>query len=407
MESTTPKNAIVLVFDGLSPGFLGPYGNTWVDTPAFNKLAAESLLVEHAISDSPVSASLQPDSYRGFWNGQHAMSTSSVPPRQLLTGFRARQINTFLVTDDSEFATACSEVGFDRVHCLPPFGAARRANEISETRFAQLLVRVIDSIQQAEEPFCIWVHASSLVSLWDAPDSILAQMRDEDDPDPPNSVLAPSLQLKPDDPDALWGWSVLYAAQVRAIDECLGVLLATVAGNRWWESTLFLLTSTHGFPLGEHGMVGPINAPLNTELVHVPLISRIPGQDAVSLRLQSVCQPSTVHATLLEWFGFIQESDLSLQSLRSTGENRARPVALSRSSAQSATVSIRTPAWHAIFHGPDAKNAQLYVKPDDRWDFNEVAQRCPEIVRLLAEELMQFRNATQRQIAERIAADGR
>ena len=48
----TAQHAIVLVVDRLAAPFLGPYGNTWLDTPQFNRLAASSMLMEHALIES-------------------------------------------------------------------------------------------------------------------------------------------------------------------------------------------------------------------------------------------------------------------------------------------------------------------------------------------------------------------
>ena len=45
------QHAIVLALDGLSPSFLGPYGNTWLETPAFNKLADESILAQQMLAE--------------------------------------------------------------------------------------------------------------------------------------------------------------------------------------------------------------------------------------------------------------------------------------------------------------------------------------------------------------------
>ena len=62
-------NALVLVYDRLSAGYLGPYGNTWFETPAWNRLASQSLLSECWLSDSSDLASV----YRSWWSGQHAV----------------------------------------------------------------------------------------------------------------------------------------------------------------------------------------------------------------------------------------------------------------------------------------------------------------------------------------------
>lgn len=45
-------NAIVLVVDRLGAGYLGPYGNTWLETPHWNRLAARSALFEWALTDA-------------------------------------------------------------------------------------------------------------------------------------------------------------------------------------------------------------------------------------------------------------------------------------------------------------------------------------------------------------------
>lgn len=59
-------NLVVLVIDGLQPAYLGPYGNTWVNTPAWNQLAAASLLLERCWLDAPG----LPEFYHAAWSGQ-------------------------------------------------------------------------------------------------------------------------------------------------------------------------------------------------------------------------------------------------------------------------------------------------------------------------------------------------
>ena len=50
VEATQEKRrAVVLVIDRLGAGYLGPFGNTWIDTPCFNQLASQSLLVRSSM----------------------------------------------------------------------------------------------------------------------------------------------------------------------------------------------------------------------------------------------------------------------------------------------------------------------------------------------------------------------
>jgi hypothetical protein len=62
--------------------------------------------------------------------------------------------------------------------------------------------------------------------------------------------------------------------------------------------------------------------------------------------------------------------------------------------------AIRTPAWHLrISQSPSVQDEQaatdrLYTKPDDRWEMNDVANRCPEIVEQLTATLVDSERRT-------------
>jgi hypothetical protein len=47
---------------------------------------------------------------------------------------------------------------------------------------------------------------------------------------------------------------------------------------------------------------------------------------------------------------------------------------------------MRTPAWYLRAGG----QPQLFVKPDDRWEINDVVSRCPGIVEGLQTALTQY-----------------
>ena len=62
-------NAVCLVIDRLHAGYVGAYGNTWIETPALDRLASQSLLLDQALVDSPDLERL----YRSYWQGWHAL----------------------------------------------------------------------------------------------------------------------------------------------------------------------------------------------------------------------------------------------------------------------------------------------------------------------------------------------
>ena len=91
-------SAVVLVIDGLGAGHVGPYGNTWIDTPAFNCLATESLLAERAWSTFPTPE----DCYQALWRGANAFGCPAAPfaESSLLNLLDQRGVATKLCTDD-------------------------------------------------------------------------------------------------------------------------------------------------------------------------------------------------------------------------------------------------------------------------------------------------------------------
>ncbi len=51
--------------------------------------------------------------------------------------------------------------------------------------------------------------------------------------------------------------------------------------------------------------------------------------------------------------------------------------------------AIRTPAWYLR----KSETPELYAKPDDLWEVNDVAVRCPEVVDCLLDAADRFEQA--------------
>src|SRR5437763_16415865 len=91
--------AVVLSIDRLGAAWLGPYGNTWIETPNSNRLTAASVLWEAAIADSSDLAVV----CRSWWTGRHAMQGES-PQRTLPAMTTSAGGESILITDDSAVA---------------------------------------------------------------------------------------------------------------------------------------------------------------------------------------------------------------------------------------------------------------------------------------------------------------
>jgi hypothetical protein len=408
------SSLIVLVIDRLGAAMLGPYGNTWIDTPNFNHLASASLLCENAIADSP---DLR-QAYRGYLTGEHALGSAdgrshwlrlrnlleasddallSMEPPANSVGSMANWVDeatragkrTVLLTDDEEVARfeVCQAFG---EHVLVPQGAEEgSAKDVAETGIARLFEAAAELLPTLQAPFVLVVHSRGMEGLWDAPLELRNRFADEDDPTPPPIVVPPNERIGRDfDPDLVLGYRHAYAGQVTLLDMCLGMLLDEIERQKWSGEVATILTSPRGFPLGQHGRIGPCDAALYSELVHVPLMVRLPRRGSFAQRRQALVQSSDLAATCAGLLGMdgLWASSRSLVRLLSEGDASGWQVATALAAGQRL---IRTPAWllRETIRDGEGLTHELFAKPDDYWEVNEIANRASDIVQLLAGEL--------------------
>ncbi|HUT92806.1 MAG TPA: sulfatase-like hydrolase/transferase [Thermoguttaceae bacterium] len=373
-------NAIVLVIDRLHAGYVGAYGNAWVATPSLDRLAVESVVFDQCLIESPRLESL----CRSYWQGRHPLGGAELADDRpaLPSLLRSAGVTTTLLTDEPAVARHPLAGSFDSLVELPRPELVEVAAEIDETHLAGCFARLVDWLESPREPFLVWCHLSGLGGPWDAPLEFRARYAEEDDPDPPDSAAVPCEMLPSDyDPDQLLGISQAYAGQVSLLDVCVGALVEALADGPAGRDSLFVLASARGFPLGEHRRVGAYDGSLYGELVHVPLWMRFPDSLGEAVRTPALVRAADLWRTVLDWWGIAdlpQSPDAaSLMPLaREEVESIRDRVCLVAGGTERA---IRTPAWFLR----EAAEPELFAKPDDRWEVNDVADRCQEVVDLL------------------------
>jgi arylsulfatase A-like enzyme len=154
---------------------------------------------------------------------------------------------------------------------------------------------------------------------------------------------------------------------------------------------LWAITSPRGYPLGEHRVVGAADDRLYNELVHVPLLVGSSEGVGAFARTNSLVVPADVFATVCDWFGSPSaESPWAaslLPSLRQAGDVASRDRVALRIGEDRA---LRTAGWQVRIDEDD--RAELFAKPDDRWEVNEVSARCADITSAMREALEDFVN---------------
>jgi arylsulfatase A-like enzyme len=364
-------NVLCLSIDRLQAGMLGPYGNTWLRTPEFDRLAARSFVFDQAYTCQP-----DTDAVLSAWW-----------PQQLFGGHALS-----LITDDPAVYASSHAKGFAEKKLVElPATERKLAKRVEATQLASLFFAAIDHLgKEDSQSRGLWIHTRGMAGPWDAPAELRNQFADEEDPVPPSFTAPPNEQLSKDhDPDELLGITHAYAGQISLLDTLIGVLLNAFEESPAAANTMLLIVGMRGFPLGEHLRVGECDAALYNELTHVPLFVRLPTGRGALARSSQLMMQQDVPRLISDWIEAASEDgkDDSCLSLIEHGELRWRDHLRLQSKHDRA---IRTPAWYLRESEVAGETKrELYVKPDDRWEVNDVADRLPEITAQLSDLLGQ------------------
>jgi predicted AlkP superfamily pyrophosphatase or phosphodiesterase len=93
-----------------------------------------------------------------------------------------------------------------------------------------------------------------------------------------------------------------YEATLKMSDRWLGRVLDVLDRHNLWEDTLVILTTDHGFMLGEKELLGKNYMPAYNEVYEIPLMVHSPGMTGQT-RCDALTQNIDLFPTILESFG--------------------------------------------------------------------------------------------------------
>jgi arylsulfatase A-like enzyme len=294
---------LVLELAQCNLAYLGCYGNEWVATPNFDRLAAEGIVFDQHFAESP------------------------------------------------------------------------------PIRFEPARHRILDAIDDLadvaeelpSETGVVWIAGPKLGPPW-TEDACVVDYCDDNERTP---WFGADNRVTPDDVPACCD---TYAGTITYFDAQLGNLLDALDDTDW----TIVVTASSGLAIDELATGGP---GIGEESVHLPLIVRFADRRCAGDRISAQTQPSDLMATLrmlLQMPGETAGRDL-LPLIRGEAESLRPSVVCVHGDA----ASLRTPEWALIRSAGSA--SRLYVKPDDRWEVNDVAQHHREIVETLEAELAKMR----------------
>jgi arylsulfatase A-like enzyme len=231
---------------------------------------------------------------------------------------------------------------------------------------------------------------------WDAPLALQQTLRDEGDPPPLESIAPPERTLTENDgPDVAFQYSCAYSAQIMVLDACWRGLVDTITHAAAREQWLVVLIGVRGYPLGEHRQIGGADQRLFAEQLQVPWLIRFPNSWGLLKRTSCLATHLDLLPTLVQWidesadFAALTTDGSSVLPLLATVRFPWRDALLSASRSSSSR-SIRTSSWSLRWDQSNATagsssesvaaGGELFVRPDDRWEANDVAKLCPDVV---------------------------
>jgi arylsulfatase A-like enzyme len=366
---------LVLVVSGMHPGFVGCYGNEWLDTPALDRLAAEGIVFDQHYAVQPERAAAR----QVLRTGRYLLPRPGI---ELLDP----------QPDSVDLFHHLHASGVNTVTIEQPTGPGSADRGGALTKMAALVVQAVKA-WHAQSHSLIYVECPSLLSPWGIAEEFLPPDEAGDGEDAKlgaadQEILARQRQ---------------YAAVITQFDRWLGQLLAELERDGMLDELHCLLTSDHGQLLMEERAAAAAGSSLHEEIIHIPLIARLPGKAEAGRRVAALTQTVDLFPTLCDWFGVpapVVHGHSLLPLLQGTTERiRAYAVAGARL-GDWVEWALRTPEWGLVVPAQPAEPAQeihprLHVKPDDRWEVNDLYQHHQEWAERLEQTLQAFVQAAR------------
>ncbi len=151
-----------------------------------------------------------------------------------------------------------------------------------------------------------------------------------------------------------------YAAVVSHCDESLGRVIDFMDAHSMWDDTLLIVTTDHGFLLGEHDSFAFVNSPFYDPVAVKPLFIHDPRCPKPGERRDALVQTVDLPATLLEYFNVDLPTDMLGQPLLPVVKSNA-PVRKSAIFGVFGREVNCTDGRYVYMHWPHAEdNAPLY-----------------------------------------------
>ncbi|NWN99645.1 sulfatase [Tetragenococcus halophilus] len=150
-----------------------------------------------------------------------------------------------------------------------------------------------------------------------------------------------------------------YSALMTMTDHHFGKLIEKLKKLSIYEDTLIILTSDHGYFLGDRDLFGKNYMHNFNELAAIPLFVKLPNNEMAGERNDSLTQNIDIMPTLLDYYDIRIPEEVQGVSMKPLFENLPREKYYALYGAHGITVNI-TDGRYTYFRAPNSENQPLY-----------------------------------------------
>lgn len=360
IEPTTAPNVLIYLIDTLRADHLGIYGYARATSPYLDAFAADAIVFDAAQAQSswtkPVVASMM----TGLLPQEHGVQGREdkvAPDARTLAGIlQLAGYATYAVsTNSTVFSDFNFDIGFHEFVELGerPTEEVHQLSDAVNLEFFEWL-----DTRPKERPFFAFLHTMDPHEPY-APREPYRSMLANDVLDPTINKGPAVRRARDADPTldierVRRDMEHLYDAEIAFNDAQFGALVERLKAAGLYDSLLIIVLSDHGDEFMEHGGWSH-GATLYQEVVHVPLLVKLPGQARAGERVAQIAQHIDIFPTVMQVAGLdytVAGSGMSLLDLPQPGIAERRPAISHLALTASLTESVRVGAAKLIRRVP-------------------------------------------------------
>ncbi len=410
-DSPKPRlNILLITIDTLRADHLGAYGYGRPTSPNLDRLAKEGVLFWRAASQWPKTTPSFASMMSSTWphtNGLIRTTALRMPDRFLMLAelLKSGGYDTRAAVANPNLATVFNfDQGFDTYLEVWKDAERQRSEIVTE--------RGLDLLRDAsgKRPFFYWLHYFDPHARYEPPARFAGLFVNDKHFDP-----AWRVPLQRERRKDLGGipttanlgndtrvdyYVAKYDAEIRSVDEQVGILLKELERRGLADKTLVVVTADHGESLGDHNYFFEHGRFPYDSCVRVPLIVRGPGTGAPGRIVRSPVGLIDLAPTLLDLAGLPANPEAQGKSLRRlmngervggsrwaftyTESGYAKDYQRSITSERYKLVSVPDPEDRKVMQGRDL---ELYDLQKDPGETRNVIDEQPKVAEAMKKQL--------------------